>query len=438
MATQVAVEPVHSDDWEILECNAGYLEEQFLNQARIVANGAVLSLWLHNQISVNMKIVSIDPAGHEFYGLDTQSEIVVAPKQRARPAKVVDGTDHKRAAAMESFMARLYLDEWTACALGDCEIGIASSPEFASLQDALVYVQNVDFEQIAPAVVESDPPSDRLRPRVRGTFCRIRLVADSLQLHGHAVVPGAVAAKIGATAGSRLRVSQINQAAASLSPSVIFRTAVNDIPASKLGLDVKAQLANLLRQQQWLVVHDDLVLSAHPCPGSFVIPKPEQQAQTAAKLFDTPAFLLLDQTALDQLDIQIQVKPHLVLPPVLAIDGAAIALPGFDSEIDQTASYLSSCRTIKTRLRLGTPSPGGLLIHGGPGSGKSSLIRYLKHHAEKELQLYVMSWSCDDLKAASIAKLKTEFSRLKSKAIWHQPCLVVFEDLDSMIGGTDE
>lgn len=34
-AIGICVEPVSTDDWEVVEQNAGYMEEQILNQARL-------------------------------------------------------------------------------------------------------------------------------------------------------------------------------------------------------------------------------------------------------------------------------------------------------------------------------------------------------------------------------------------------------------------
>jgi hypothetical protein len=35
-------------------------------------------------------------------------------------------------------------------------------------------------------------------------------------------------------------------------------------------------------------------------------------------------------------------------------------------------------------------------------------------------------------------KLKEELERLSAKAIWHQPCVILFDDLDDLIGVVEE
>ena len=55
----IHVEPLNEDDWEILELNAGLLEEQFLNQARVIQEGGIVTIWAHNQSFINIKVGKI-------------------------------------------------------------------------------------------------------------------------------------------------------------------------------------------------------------------------------------------------------------------------------------------------------------------------------------------------------------------------------------------
>nr|KAJ3418327.1 Peroxisome biosynthesis protein pex1 [Polyrhizophydium stewartii] len=58
-AESVSVEPASPDDWEILELHAGYLEEQMLNQLRIVFPGQTFTVWIYNQTCITLKIVIV-------------------------------------------------------------------------------------------------------------------------------------------------------------------------------------------------------------------------------------------------------------------------------------------------------------------------------------------------------------------------------------------
>uniref|UniRef100_A0A8C5H322 Peroxisomal ATPase PEX1 n=1 Tax=Gouania willdenowi TaxID=441366 RepID=A0A8C5H322_GOUWI len=79
---QVFVEPLSSDDWEILELHSAALEEQLLNQIRVVFQGAVFPLWVDNHTAIYIQIASLVPGG-AFGRLEQFTELVVSPKIRA-------------------------------------------------------------------------------------------------------------------------------------------------------------------------------------------------------------------------------------------------------------------------------------------------------------------------------------------------------------------
>lgn len=60
-ADRVHLEPASPDDWEILELNQSYIEEQFINQVNILFENAVIPMWIHQQTVINLRIVKIEP-----------------------------------------------------------------------------------------------------------------------------------------------------------------------------------------------------------------------------------------------------------------------------------------------------------------------------------------------------------------------------------------
>nr|XP_054601293.1 peroxisome biogenesis factor 1 [Nothobranchius furzeri] len=80
--TQVFVEPLSSDDWEILELHSSALEQQLLDQIRVVFQGAVLPVWVDNHTVIYIRVASLAP--HVPYGrLEQFTELAVSPKIRA-------------------------------------------------------------------------------------------------------------------------------------------------------------------------------------------------------------------------------------------------------------------------------------------------------------------------------------------------------------------
>ncbi|XP_029976801.1 peroxisomal ATPase PEX1 [Salarias fasciatus] len=79
---QVFVEPLSPDDWEILELHSSALEEQLLNQIRVVFQDAVFPVWVDKHTAIYIQIASLSP--FVPYGrLEQFTELVVSPKTRA-------------------------------------------------------------------------------------------------------------------------------------------------------------------------------------------------------------------------------------------------------------------------------------------------------------------------------------------------------------------
>ncbi|XP_070777978.1 peroxisomal ATPase PEX1 [Enoplosus armatus] len=79
---QVFVEPLSSDDWEILELHSAALEQQLLDQIRVVFQDAVFPVWVDSHTAIYIQIASLSPSVP--YGrLEQFTELVVSPKNRA-------------------------------------------------------------------------------------------------------------------------------------------------------------------------------------------------------------------------------------------------------------------------------------------------------------------------------------------------------------------
>ncbi|XP_070841455.1 peroxisomal ATPase PEX1 isoform X1 [Chaetodon trifascialis] len=79
---QVFVEPLSCDDWEILELHSAALEQQLLDQIRVVFQDAVFPVWVDSHTVIYIQIGSLSPSVP--YGrLEQFTELVVSPKSHA-------------------------------------------------------------------------------------------------------------------------------------------------------------------------------------------------------------------------------------------------------------------------------------------------------------------------------------------------------------------
>ena len=114
--------------------------------------------------------------------------------------------------------------------------------------------------------------------------------------------------------------------------------------------------------------------------GPFKVVLSKSQRNTMM-LFDIPDNFKISLNGIDDLEIQVQIKEskHVeVKQDVWESSLDQCNLPGFGKELNEALEYLSACIDLKTTIRLSTPSPGGLLIYGGTGSGKTSFCKSLQ------------------------------------------------------------
>eukprot|EP00798_Chlamydomonas_sp_ICE-L_P003773 gene3773-13838_t len=84
-AVSVEVEPLTPSDWEVLELNAGLLEDQLLSQVAIAVPNQPFAVWVRNQSVIHLRTVSCTPS--TIVRLVAGSELHVAPKPRQMSKK---------------------------------------------------------------------------------------------------------------------------------------------------------------------------------------------------------------------------------------------------------------------------------------------------------------------------------------------------------------
>ncbi|MBN3298078.1 PEX1 factor, partial [Amia calva] len=78
---RVFVEPLTSDDWEILQLHSVALEQHLLDQIRVVFPNAVFPVWVEQHTVIFLRTVALEPVA--VYGrLEQHTELVISPKER--------------------------------------------------------------------------------------------------------------------------------------------------------------------------------------------------------------------------------------------------------------------------------------------------------------------------------------------------------------------
>ncbi|KAM9304496.1 peroxisomal ATPase PEX1 isoform 3-T3 [Morus bassanus] len=100
---QVEVEPLSTDDWEILELHASSLEKHLLDQIRIVFPKAIFPVWVEQHTHIYIKIGTLMPAAP--YGrLEPCTELLVLPKTRELEENITSTPSTESDILLKSFV----------------------------------------------------------------------------------------------------------------------------------------------------------------------------------------------------------------------------------------------------------------------------------------------------------------------------------------------
>jgi hypothetical protein len=177
LGKRISVEPMTVDDWEILELNAGLLEEQFLNQVRVVYLNQIITIWL-DQSSIRVQVggkfinkVSIesDETNTVVVVLDNDSEVIVSPKVRKQ--------FHIQTC---SIIRKVYPLEWTTESITFRNQIILHENDGIE-ENSLVYLQNMDYDHLVLPVTDLDD-SQTQNKLIRGCFAKVVLKSVNLPL----------------------------------------------------------------------------------------------------------------------------------------------------------------------------------------------------------------------------------------------------------------
>ncbi|XP_022242825.1 peroxisome biogenesis factor 1-like isoform X2 [Limulus polyphemus] len=78
--TQVKLDPLTCDDWEIIERNGKIIESQLINQIRVVWKDQVFPIWIDQNV-LHMQVVDLEPESLPGMLLE-YTEVVISPKMR--------------------------------------------------------------------------------------------------------------------------------------------------------------------------------------------------------------------------------------------------------------------------------------------------------------------------------------------------------------------
>ncbi|KAG8831700.1 Peroxisome biosynthesis protein pex1 [Serendipita sp. 399] len=346
IAKSISTEPVSSDDWEILELHAQYVEDNLLSQVRVAADGQQINVWVMGKTLIRFRVLSIDPPTGPCL-LSTATELVIAPKLRRKQSRSKQPIETQ--SITKSQVARVL------------------PPQL--------------FPDIPPATTSSTIPI---------------IVASSI-LQSMALKEG------------------------------------QEIYIERMSAPVRALLKEIKHIHSPVSNPEVKELALKKLRDSAMSPQPALETEESAPLFSVVANGSLP-------------AGHVIFPQDSGSQGWNLTLikasgpkqraTRFDKTALKPLFPNSNDETIQAKVQVMNKRGAQLLLCGGKGSGKTSLAISVARFLEKDSSLYLCPLLVDlsRFTEENLTGIKSLFSLLVRLALWHQPTLLILDNLHHLVG----
>ncbi|KAF9549645.1 Peroxisome biosynthesis protein pex1 [Mortierella hygrophila] len=477
----VNVAPYSEDDWEILELHAGYVEDQMLNQIRILYPHQVITMWVNGRTLVRLRVLDINPNA-PCVKLGANAEVIVAPMVRKANGGASKSSDNQdlstsvqkltqaqclRVIALDEiseelgqeiaeegpFTVQVHPDSWL-------EADLTHRPALRISKVIAPHAEKVTDD-------ETRDPEDLL---VGASAIFVKAVPSCHVPVGHVAISKQVQDALDAENFSIVRLAETNLHAVQL-PSITLRliSTPGSAPSAPVPLKLQPKSAShdsdkvakatsvISLFKDWVstlpdldstilshgsllsIPHEDTIQSfAVVFPAKSLPAVPSQQEEGKSQP-EPETFSILTKAQLSQLKVEIgqpQGISHIYKKTVTHIADTPAALGGVTQVLTKGEKYLLTCLSkIELRDAFAVSNLGGFLLCGPHGSGKTvvarSLIRKLAQN--RETLAYCVEINCAEFAEDRLPVLMTKFQQWFDTAAFHSPSILFLEDLDRLI-----
>ncbi|KAG0370147.1 P-loop containing nucleoside triphosphate hydrolase protein [Gamsiella multidivaricata] len=478
----VNVAPYSEDDWEILELHAGYVEDQMLNQIRILYPNQVFTMWVNGRTLVRLRVLDTNPAA-PCVKLGANAEVIVAPMVRkansnAKPSDNQDLSTHVQKVTQAQCLRALALDECS-------DELIESIPEEGPfmvlihpdswIEADLTSQPALRISKVIPPHAEKATDDETRDPEdllVGSSAIYVKAISSYNVPIGHVAISKQVQDALDAENFSIVRLSEAHIHSVQI-PSVTLRpisttgaTSATPAPlklqpksanhssektavATNLISVFKEWIESLPDNQAVILSHGSLLVIPHGdtmqsfavvFPTKSLPPTQSHSHQEETKHQSEPeAYSVLTRIQLVQLKVEIgqaQGISHVYKKTINHIADTPAALGGVTQVYTKAEKYLLTCLSkIELRDAFAVPSLGGFLLCGPHGSGKTVVARSIIRKLSQNIDTlaYCVEINCAEFAEDRLPVLMTKFQQWFDTAAFHSPSILFLEDLDRLI-----
>jgi len=455
-ATTVNVEPLTIDDWEILESNPQYLEDNILKQIRVLVESQKLLIWVYGKTLIQVKVTSVLPSPSHSdverpvapYLITNETEIIVSPK--ARLDSSLQDSAQKNQILGDSKAVDTATSREKNSQSASKRVDLKILPQAFSI--ALV-TEDTSISNLGPSTMSKIPsqedtidgyPAVALNPvqfsQAENIFptrlCSLALLlrpnqASSSKQTSNSAVPAPTPAEISLRHGlNKTPHKSKKQEAKPAFPNIADRVRIiphAGVPFGFIHLPPKFR-------QRWF---SSLTVGVDP-RSSFQLDKSGDYE-----------YVRIGPSKDVSPDDNGQSDPNeATLPedqPSTTDKSEDILLLGFADHLDVCERYLQNSLATAQLFTLGNCRTGnhnlaGLMIRGSSGSGKTSLVKTLieRVYLDHNTMMYSRYIDCGKHVDDRLNILKSNFTEWFDDAAWHSPSMLVLDDLDQLLPAEPE
>ncbi|SCU79699.1 LADA_0B02586g1_1 [Lachancea dasiensis] len=409
VATEVYIEPLSSDDWEIIEGNSRFLQEDMLFQTRIVVPDELLICYVEQTVA-RFKVQKLAPQLDGGGRLTNDTLVVVAPmlnKSRISNEKLKIPVDHYHSSFHQPILMRTLArtSELQGFSMGVCERNAKSTL-------ALVSILKNPLENL-PA----DTPTDSGNVIASAEKVAVKLIQQKHLSSKQAILSVLAWESLGFDPqnGHKINVEFINDLSDVEPPNaIVFRVEQSSSKEKILsgGENSSAIHSDTINSLARLVTGSVLTDRVY-LPRFRVYIELAYSSGERVPFYDFRSkgikFKPADTTVI--LSRKDQVVPQNALSDPI----------GIEKMLDDLVQYLtlpivpSSCS----------------LITGSSGMGKTLLVRHLKSRLELTTSVNVKYVDCEKLiDSSNFTKMKQHLQQLLSACYWYSPSLLILDNAE--------
>ncbi|CEP63170.1 AAA family ATPase peroxin 1 LALA0_S07e03972g [Lachancea lanzarotensis] len=405
VANEVYVEPQSSDDWEVIDGNARFLQDNMLSQTRIVAQNELLICYVEHTVA-KFTVQKIVPSFSGAARITTDTLIIVAPK--VNKSRLVNGKSERLEDTHSTHRPIVLRTVQQTEKLRGLSMSV--SPQVVKSSLALICIVRNPLEPLSEGNSEEETKLQSAQS------IAVSVTVDTKLYEGHLGLSRLTWASLGLDPqnGHKVKVSFV-----SLPPEQAPPTAfVYPIDQSK---DIKEALIVGKRptpqQREFQGLNSEMTGSV--LTNGLVLPLDQVYLELVSKTGEHVPFYEWQDS---EIEFKVMDKPvkvswteHFETKTELPI------CVGIETLLEQIQNY----------LMLPIMNSGSSLVTGSSGIGKTLLVKQVKTHLESTTALHVEYLDCESfMDNTNFVKMKQTLQRLMASCYWYAPSLLILDNAE--------